>query len=326
MQLKWNLDLPPRDTNTLPIGIVMTGGGNKCRCQIGFEAALFQIPEFVPNVYCIAGTSGGGLNTIITAYYIDNFIKAVMLWESIDCNKKIYKGNLGSKVFDRLGQALSLIMDKESFLDATPLHDLLKGIFLDMTLQDIKKISNLDIIIPAADLNRKRAEVYVSWDKTGLIKAADAGSRTSAIPGLFQAIQGKDYHDNDSHIHSHVDGGILINNPYEEMVHYFEKVQGLKPHEYRIVILKSAKTCEKASEEIYNKIMKTLARTVETTLSGQEYLVEDKINHENTMVIEPNFDTGDAINFGNTDILQKGYDQVYVMLDKIRDFITKKEA
>ncbi|MBX7057680.1 MAG: patatin-like phospholipase family protein [Leptospirales bacterium] len=77
------------------------------------------------------------------------------------------------------------------------------------TFADLKAAGALDLVVFAADLNRRRSIAF-SAQNTPAVPVAEAVRASASIPGFFQACELKV---NEERAHIFVDGGILINYP-----------------------------------------------------------------------------------------------------------------
>ena len=293
------------------IYIVLPGGGAKGRWQF---AVLYYLWQAGALDYCAGacGTSVGGLNALIWGRYYKEPERALKLWEEITCNEDVYKGKLGG-AFEIAWQ--TMISNKGvSILRPDGLYKILEDNFSGYYLKDFIP----DIVLTASDISKNESDVYTREDCD--IPCDNLGKRTSALPLIFPAIEGR------NRGHLHVDGGFGNNNPV---------MTAINRGATKIIIIGSAPIV-KVDAEINNKAFDIAPHLInyaldkfEQSMWAEVYQYEQRAKTDKSiptvvfMKLYPDKDTGDVVNFGNREQLQLGYDYAYNTITPARvlDFL-----
>jgi len=312
---------------TDPYAIVLCGGGAAGADQAGVLAAYAQA-GVVQKASVIVGTSVGGLtaalfallggntpdNQSVSPVPADPWKTAVEVWESIKSNNDIYKGSI-----NWLSSVWGFITGAESILDPSPLHNKIAGIFKDKTLEDVTETFNTQLIVSSLDLNSRREEFYSSFNKYKGMKIVDALKRTSAIPGVFKSIPGKD--GDDKNTHWHIDGGLGANNPFIALNMYNAAFPGAVVKKVIVIYCYPEAYVDTGTEltgpdtdKSYKTFRDTLLGCIPASLDTQEQIAEMIIEDK---VLTSQWDVGgvwplkpptDALQFGKTaQLLREGY-------------------
>lgn len=319
--------------------VVLCGGGAAGRWQAGVLTALVQ-SEIFDKAKVIIGTSVGGLNAALFTYYgstsitkadqniitpigvtnadlniedIKPFMGAIEIWEEIKTNNDVYLGDINS-FFGKIKAVLGFLTNARSILDPTPLYNKIDKVFGKATLEDIADLYNKNIIISALDLNRRKEEFYASFLDNKNLLVADVLKRTSAIPGIFRSVKGKDVDEKGKIYESwHVDGGAGANNPIVALSLY-NKI-AFEPIKKIIIIYCYPDHIDEYINNSYEGFRDALLGTINSILTVQEQMVEawaeflvKATEDYDILALYPSEFTCDSLDFTKTDLLQKGYD------------------
>lgn len=297
------------------IYLVLPGGGACGRWQIGALAWLKDIGLF-NSITGIAGTSVGGLNALLTAKYFNNFNEAINTWNQITENKDIYEGIIEGGIGGFLGILGQTFKDNngKSILNPKGLYELCDNEFKGLTLKDFE---DLDVITTATDISIMEDDIYTK-DNCNL-GCEDLAKRTSSIPLAFPAIIGK------NRGHSHVDGGFGNNNPVMTAIKrgatkiIIVGTYPIKTHNPKIEnnIISIGKRMPQVAMDLFEqKMWQEVEIYQELANLSEEY---DTIEF---LKLYPAENTGSALEFGNIEQMQKGYNlaKKYVTKEKIKEF------
>lgn len=315
--------------------VVLCGGGAAGRWQAGVLTALAQ-SGILNKARVLIGTSVGGLNAALFAYYGSNsilnsnsniftpiggadliedikpFFGAIEIWEEIRKNEDVYLGDFNS-FFGKLKAIFGFLSNAKSILDPTPLYKKIDTVFGQATLEDIASVYNKHVIISAMDLNCRREDFYTSFSENKTLLVSDVLKRTSAIPGMFRSVKGYDK-DSKGKIYTswHVDGGAGANNPLVALNRY-NKV--FKPIKKIIIVYCYPDHVDEYKNDSYECFRDALLGTINSMLTVQEQMVEEwaewivtATDDYNILALYPSEFTCDSLDFTKTELLQKGYD------------------
>jgi len=297
------------------IYLVLPGGGACGRWQIGAVAWLQQI-GLLKCLTGITGTSVGGLNGLTIAKYINEFEKALLMWSGITCNKDVYEGEIKGGIGGFMGIIGQTFKDNgsKSILRPTGLYSICDREFKGLTLKDFK---DLDVVTTATDISQIEEDVYTK-DNCDL-GCEELAKRTSAIPLAFPPRIGA------GRGHLHVDGGFGNNDPVGTAIR--------RGATKIIVVATHPKT--KADEKVADNVFGVGARMPQVAMDFFEQKmwtaieiyqrlaeVSDEYPTVEFLKLYPDESTGSALEFGNIEQMQKGYDLAvkYITKEKIMEF------
>jgi predicted acylesterase/phospholipase RssA len=291
------------------LALCLEGGGAKGRWQIGFAARMADI-GLLPYIQVIAGTSVGGLNATAIGRYMKespNLQACVDIWRGIRQNSDVYIGEIPKDIISIAKALVSGKLTGDSLLDISPLRNLVHKHFAGLT----------ELTIPVFVI----ATDYITKSKVILgpgTPVVDMALATSAVPGAFPAHNGR-----------YLDGGCVENCPYPYLLDAQKAT--------KIIVLycdpdpsKQPKTAEKPTT------ISTGAAAIASLFSVQSNMAFEvlelisevrRLRGEDPVEIAhfyPSVPTGELLDFGgNTDLLQKGYDDAvkYLTPEKLRDFL-----
>ena len=278
LQVPFTADIPKSNEK---VAFVFVGGGSRGRFQAGALKWFEQI-GLLNRADFIVGTSVGGLNALAVSRYWGEFNKVLDMWRNITCNDDIYTGKV-----DIWGVAKVLAFKFKSVLDPSGLYKVLKTHFDGLKLSTLK----IPVAITTTNINSKKGEVF-SWKRD--IDCVLAGKLTSAIPGIFQAqeINGIIY----------VDGGVYNNDPIETAIN----LGATK------VIVIGASVKESETQTVKNFAVDVLTGTLNALLDFPEQQmwqnIKEKYPQVEILYLYADKDTGDALQFKNSWLMQDGYD------------------
>jgi predicted acylesterase/phospholipase RssA len=160
----------------------------------------------------IMGTSVGAAVGAVAA---KDYKLLQALWEGITDSGKVWKGDLKNKFTDVWG---ALFCD--SILDPAPFYGIVDKIFGNMTMADLAKINDIELIFPAVDNNTHQLQCFSSFGDLKNIKVADVIKSSAAIPVGLKSVKVEMA---DLRPHWMSDGGAGANNPLIA-VHDYNKV------------------------------------------------------------------------------------------------------
>lgn len=268
---------------------------------------------------------------------------AIEVWEEIKRNEDVYKGRMD--LWGKIGAGIGFLFNTaDSILDASPLRSRLDRIFGELRLGDIPDYFDTHLIISSLDLNTHREEFYCSFNETRDLKISEVLKRTSAIPGVFSSVLGKD--PMDAHEHWHVDGGLGANNPFIALGKYNAAFPNAPVKKAIIVycypdedIDTGVNIITPESTKRFKTMREVLLECIPASLNAQEQItelnVEDKVRFGgwDVLALYPKKTPCDALDFTKLTLLQEGYDYVvegkgYSYKDKaeinIVDFLKRK--
>lgn len=287
-------------------GIVMVGGGAKGRWQAGFNYRLAEL-GLLQRAQVFVGTSVGGLNSLITARYINEPDKILEVWNDINANNKIYNGTLPQGWLGLSKFILSFqFLRSRNLLTVEPLISIVAKHFgSTMKAKDLP----VETYTCTADIFEGR-QVVMGGD--AYIK--DMALSTCAIPVAFPM-----YNDR------YIDGGVFDNEPFDVATQKgATKILGLfcepekTPSEPKLSnMLDIALRCFNiiyASNELkmWNAVK---AKQDFAKATGGEQIEFD--------LYYPQKSTGSVLNFANVEVMQQGYDDAckYVTREKLTQFL-----
>lgn len=245
---------------------------------------------------------------------------AIDVWEDIKKNEDVYKGRMD--LWGKIGAGIGFLFNTaDSILDAAPLRSRLDNIFGELRLGDIPDYFNTHLIISSLDLNTHREEFYCSFNGARDLKVSEALKRTSAIPGIFSSVPGKEATDKNDHWH--VDGGLGANNPFIALGKYNEAFPGTPLKKVIIVYCYPDEDIDMgtgivapASDKRFKTMREVLLESIPASLNVQEQItelnVEDKVRFGgwDVLALYPKKTPCDALDFTKLELLQEGYDYV----------------
>jgi predicted acylesterase/phospholipase RssA len=189
------------------LALVLPGGGSFGRWQMGPLYWLYQI-GILNRVDFICGNSVGGLNTLITAKYIDNMDGAVAIWNNITKNSDVYKGMMQFNTFwDWMGMVSQILKDNKGLSILNP-----DGLYKLLDTEVSVPLSQLKRPVYAITSDLAAAEVLcINSIQDPDFMANELGKCTSAIPAVFPL--------RDVQLRGqravNADGGIVKNDPID---------------------------------------------------------------------------------------------------------------
>lgn len=291
------------------LALCLEGGGAKGRWQAGFFLRLEEI-GLAHLVDVIAGTSVGGMNTLVAARYIveGKLQQLVNVWRGITSNASVYRGALPTGVLGALQGLVAGKLNSPSWLDTRPLEQLVeRELGGDYTA--------LEAYVVATHYDTKKAMVLGP-----AYPATQRALATSAVPGAFPArkvdgIRG-----------SFMDGGCVQNCPYPFLI---EQAQATK----LIVLYCDPDPADDALNVAAPTTVNTLTAAVASMMSVQSARAFDALEGIGQIrqlmgksPIEmahfyPSVPTGGMLEFGeHPELLQQGYDDAvkFLTVDKVR--------
>lgn len=200
MQL--NNNLKPIDFEVPDVAIGLGGGALRGAYEAGVLVALGQI-GLVDKANLIMGTSVGSANAATVAL---NWLKLIPLWENIKTSKDVWKGDINNN-FTNVWQALFA----ESILDPAPFYKIVKDLMGDMTMEELAKIKDIELIFPAINNNTHQLEFFTSFGDLKNTKAVDAIIASGAVP---IGLKSKEITMPGGVKQWFTDGGTAANNPF----------------------------------------------------------------------------------------------------------------
>lgn len=280
--------------------LVLPGGGACGRWQAGVIQYLSDA-GVLPQINLICGTSVGGLNTIAVGKYLHSMEGFKAMWASIKSNKDIFDGMLQFKTFwDVIGMVGQIFNTNKGKSILTPkgLYTLLDKEFGNVTIGDLA----VPVMITSTELTHGERYMFSSIDHPE-IKSNFVGKCTSAIPLAFPAVEQEKY--------LFSDGGLGRNNPIDVAItegstHII--LIGTTPDTYPVKEMKN--TIVEVALRMEDIIMHIFEE--ESWEAKTDYAEKQKLDPTLPIIkfldIYPSESTGDALNFGNVEQFQKGYD------------------
>jgi predicted acylesterase/phospholipase RssA len=199
MQL--NNNLKPIDFEIPSVAYGFQGGALAGPYPAGVMTAHGQM-GLVKKASLFMGTSVGSANGAVGAL---DWTQLAALWENIKTSKDVWKGDLNNKFTDVWGALFA-----ESILDPAPFYAIIDKIFGNMTMEQLAKIHDIELIFPAVDNNTHQIQFFSSFGPYKNLKVADVIKASTAIPAGLKSHK-IDLGNNVSHWFS--DGGVGANNP-----------------------------------------------------------------------------------------------------------------
>ena len=288
----------------MKLTVVLPGGGACGRWQVGVLKYFYDMGLF-PKIKLVCGTSVGGLNGLLVSRYHADFDKAVSMWAGIICNKHIFNGMMQLNNFwDFLGMIGQLFKSNKgkSLLDPVGLYQTIDRVFGNDTLADLM----IPVIITTTDLSTGE-RVVIDSITCSQYKASEIAKATSAIPIAFPPV---DYWV-DGVKDLCCDGGLGRNNPVEIAIE-----QGATH-----ILLIGTSPDIYPRKEVKAKVLDIAPRCLELVMhffeedawEEKEYYEEKRLLDKTLPEIKfldiyPEESTGSALEFGNVEQFQKGYD------------------
>lgn len=290
------------------LGLVLAGGGAKGRWQAGFLAFLSQL-GLLQEVDVVAGTSVGGLNSLLVAKYRDEFEKAITVWENIRSNKDVYDGSLPRGGWSALLLVLAGKLTGESVLSNTPLRLLADKLFGQYRAQS-------DMLIPAYVVTTDRTDGS-SVVLGPLSNPVDMAISTSSVPAAFPAYN-----------NVYMDGGCSMNVPFPVIIEQGKatKVIVLYCDPDRTNALRKVEPPTVLSNGLaaINALFNVQEELSWKLLDGMQHVRKaEGLDPIEFAQFYPSAETGQLLEFSNLDVLQKGYDDAvrFVTEEKLRAFL-----
>jgi predicted acylesterase/phospholipase RssA len=206
-------ELYPIDFEVPDVAFGISGGSLGGAYPAGVLTAYGQI-GLVKKCNLIMGTSVGSADASAAA---KDWKLLQALWEQIGSDSsKVWKGDL-KNMFGNVWGALF----NDSILDPAPFYGLLENtnLFGNMTLEELAKINDIEIIIPAIDNNTHQLVYFTSFGEYKNMKVSDVVEASTAIP---VGLKSKPIKMPDGTIHWFSDGGAGANVPFVA-VHKYNK-------------------------------------------------------------------------------------------------------
>lgn len=209
----------------------------------------------------IMGTSVGSADGAVAA---KNWQLLAPLWEGITDNSKVWKGDLKNVLSDVWG---ALFCD--SILDPAPFYAIVDKIFGDMTMAELAKINDIELIFPAVDNNAHRLQFFSSFGPFKNMKVADVIKSSAAIPVGLKSIN---VNLQDRRPHWMTDGGSGANNPFIA-VHEYNKAFP-KDRVKKLILIFCGGDLPIQDDRAYKLARDVGLNQIQTTLDIQEQVAE----------------------------------------------------
>jgi hypothetical protein len=200
MELKKDIVLVDFDVPN--VGYGLAGGALNGPYLAGVLTAHAQI-ELFQKAELVMGTSVGAANGAVAAL---NWLLLQELWDGIKKTSDVWKGDI-KNMFSNVWGALFC----ESILDPTPFYNLIDKIFGDMTMEELARKHDIELIFPAVDNNTHQLQFFNSFDNLKHMKVKDIIKASAAIP---VGLKSKKIELLNKKPHWFTDGGSGANNPF----------------------------------------------------------------------------------------------------------------
>lgn len=208
MELK--KEIFPIDFDVLDVAYGLAGGALLGPYLAGVLIAHSQIKLF-QKANLLMGTSVGAATGAVAAF---DWKKLKPLWENIKTSKDVWKGDLNNQ-FSNVWGALFC----DSILDPAPFYSILENLFGNMSILDVAKINDIELIFPAVNNNTHQLQYFSSFDETKNIMIKKIIAASAGIPIGLKSVP---ILMPDGSTQWFSDGGVGANNPFVS-VHKYNK-------------------------------------------------------------------------------------------------------
>ena len=208
--MKLNTNIFPINFEVPDIAYGLTGGSLLGAYVAGVLTSHGQI-GLLQKANLIMGTSVGSINGALAA---KDWNTLAPLWESITDSSKVWKGDINNKFTDVWGALFT-----DSMLDPSPLYSLIDKNVGSITMEELSKIHDIELIFPASSNNSHQLKFFSSFGDCKQLKVSDIVEASAAIP---IGLKSKSIIMPDGTKQWFSDGGVGANNPFIA-VHEYNK-------------------------------------------------------------------------------------------------------
>lgn len=209
----------------------------------------------------IMGTSVGSADGAVAAL---NWQLLMQLWGKITKNSDVWKGDLNNKFADVWGALFC-----NSILDPQPFYDLVDKIFGDMTMEELAKVHDIELIFPAVNNNTHQLQFFSSFGDTKKIKVASVIKASAAIPVGLKSVP---IIMPDGSIQWFTDGGSGANNPFIGVHEYNKAFPDNKVK--KVILIFCGGDAPAVDKKEYKLARDVGINQIQTTLDIQEQVSE----------------------------------------------------
>jgi hypothetical protein len=195
-------DIVPVDFEIPDVAYGIAGGALLGPYPAGVLTAHGQM-GLLQKANLIMGTSVGSADGAVAAL---DWQLLAPLWENIKQNSDVWKGDLKNIISDVWG---ALFCD--SILDPAPFYAIVDKIFGSMTLAELAKVHDIELIFPAVDNNTHQIQFFSSFGPLKNTKVSKVIESSAAIPVGLKSVK---VEMKDKRPHFMTDGGSGANNPF----------------------------------------------------------------------------------------------------------------
>lgn len=259
--LELRKDIYPIDFEVPDVAYGIAGGALLGAYPAGVLTAHGQI-GLLQKANLIMGTSVGSADGAVAAL---DWMRLQTLWENIKSTNDVWKGDLNNKVSDVWGAFFC-----KSILDPVPFYAIVDKLFGDMTMVQLAKVHDIELIFPAVDNNEHQLTYFSSFGPFKNMKVADVIKSSAAIPVGLKSVN---VNKGDKKPHWMTDGGSGANNPFIAVNQYNKAFPNNKVKKLILIFCGDDKPA--ADNKSYELARDAGLNQIQTTLSIQEQVAEE---------------------------------------------------